>query len=509
VRIRLLILVIFSLIISFQQASAQKKKKKQNIQMLPGAESLESIKIDGVKYDKMVGNVGFKQGTTYFYCNEALLNKKKNTLNATGNVRIKEETGMNITALTLDYDGNDKVAKLRKRVVLVDKTMTLTTENLDYNREKETGSYFGGGKIVDGGNTLTSRNGYFDKVNDFFDFTGNVILVSPDATIHTEKMRYNRKTKQVICTGPTKIIDKEGAVSEQNDLVYDTESKVVKVSKGGTVETEDFILNGINISVDDVKKISRFSGNVNLFAKKENVTIKSDFGTNNKATGVTKMYGKLLLANPVEGDTLYLTADTLMAIEKTATDKQIVAYRNVRLYKSDLQGKCDSLVYNFTDSTIYLYIDPVLWSQGSQMEADSMRIHMANKKIDRLYMRVNSFVISQDTLLNFNQVKGREIVAYFRNSRINKVNVNGNGESIYFALENDTATIGMNKILCARIQMLFGENNKLTKVSFYNQPEGTFFPPHELAEPEKRLKGFNWRDKERPARGQLIAVRKE
>jgi lipopolysaccharide export system protein LptA len=93
------------------------------------------------------------------------------------------------------------------------------------------------------------------------------------------------------------------------------------------------------------------------------------------------------------------------------------AYNHVKIFKSDLQGKCDSLVYNYTDSTIYFYRDPVLWNERSQLTADTINIQLANNKINRMYLRTNSFVISQDTLLQYNQVKGRQMTAFFKRQK--------------------------------------------------------------------------------------------
>jgi lipopolysaccharide export system protein LptA len=207
---------------------------------------------------------------------------------------------------------------------------------------------------------------------------------------------------------------------------------------------------------------------------------------------------------------MYLTADTLIAIDEqdNAKDK-LLAFNNVRIFKNDLQGKCDSMVYNTGDSTIFLYVDPVLWSQGSQMRADSIDLKLVNKKIDKMNLVQNSFVISQDSIKNFNQIKGRNMTAYFTDSRIKRVDVKGNGESIYFMLdEGDSILLAMNKVICSNMIIRFADQNKLEKVSFINTPDGALIPPHEILEPEKRLKGFNWRIKEKPEKEELLAVRK-
>jgi len=220
--------------------------------------------------------------------------------------------------------------------------------------------------------------------------------------------------------------------------------------------------------------------------------------------------------NDLVVDTLYLKADTLISMEngkwkmengKTnqhfpssinhQKSKYLLAYNNVLLYSGDLQGKCDSAVYVFSDSIIYFYNDPVIWSENSQLTADSINVQLANNQIDKMNMRINSFIISQDSLLEFNQVKGKNMTAWFKDDLINKVYVDGNGQSIYFVLEEDTSLVGMNKVLCSNMIIMF-EENKVKDISFLNNPEAKFIPPHEIEEPEKKLKGFKWRINDKP-----------
>jgi hypothetical protein len=126
---------------------------------------------------------------------------------------------------------------------------------------------------------------------------------------------------------------------------------------------------------------------------------------------------------------------------------------------------------------------------------------MANNKIDKMYLKSNAFVISQDTIQNFNQLKGRSMTAYFNAaSKLDRIHVDGNGESIYFALdEEDNTMMGMNKMLCGRMVIKFLDN-KVSTIRAITTPDAVFTPPHEIEEPSKRLKGFSWRIEEKPKR---------
>jgi hypothetical protein len=124
--------------------------------------------------------------------------------------------------------------------------------------------------------------------------------------------------------------------------------------------------------------------------------------------------------------------------------------------------------------------------------------------ISKIFMDRNSFVISQDTSKNFNQIKGRKMIADFRNGKLNRVFVNGNGESIYFASDEKTGMLtGMNNVLCSNIIIRF-KDGKVSNISFIKQPDGNFIPPHEIDEENTKLTDFKWRVEERPVKSDVV-----
>ena len=130
---------------------------------------------------------------------------------------------------------------------------------------------------------------------------------------------------------------------------------------------------------------------------------------------------------------------------------------------------------------------------------------MKQQKIHKMFLRKNAFLISSDSLKNYNQVKGRNMVAYFNDStRIEKIDVKGNGESIYFALEGDTSLVGMNKVQCSDMTVRF-RGKKVKTITFLKKPDALFIPPTEIQEPERRLKGFRWRISEQPSLATVLS----
>ena len=211
---------------------------------------------------------------------------------------------------------------------------------------------------------------------------------------------------------------------------------------------------------------------------------------------------------PVENDTLYLSADTMMAVEsQLAEKKRLLAWGGVRIFKEDLQGRADSLAYKLADSVLFFYREPVLWSDANQLTGDTISMQIKNNQVDRLRLLQNGFVISRDTVINqYNQVKGRLITAFFSNDELKQIAVNGNGESIYFVLDEKQANVlmGMNRLTCSNMLISFG-NKTVQQIRFYQQPDAVFVPPHELQEPETRLAGFRWLDEYRPSKASVIS----
>ena len=494
---RLLILTI--VLATVASAYGQKRVK------LKDADLLKSGKKGDQRYQRLIGNVVFVQNQTTIYCDSAHFYKKDNSLEAFGNVRIIEGDSITITGTRLVYDGDEKIAKLRKNVVFTKlKTATLYTNNLDYERPANQAYYFNGGKLVDSINVLTSKKGYYNVNSNLASFKTEVVVTNPDYTMFADSMQYNSRTKDIFFVTKTTVINKDSSRIVYEGGKYNTITKKSDLHEG-VGESGDYTLEGDEYDLDAIRNIAKVRGNVVMTSKKENLIIYGQASDYFKNKGITKVYNKAFVAKITEDkDTLFMTADTLVSIDnKDAAKKRILAYHNVKIYKKDLQGTADSLEYRAADSTIYFYKDPVLWTQGNQLTADSISMLIENNTISKMYLLDNAFVISQDTLQNFNQIKGRVMTAEFANQKINRVIVQGNGESLYFALNDDQALMGMNKIICSNITIRFKEG-KVNNLSFYVKPEASFIPPHELKKEDKTLKGFEWKGENKPTREDVV-----
>ena len=488
-------------------AGAVPPAKGSRIQLLPGTRELIGGEFNGVKIRKLIGNVSFKQDDALLYCDSAYQYLDRNEVEAFSNVRVVQNDTVTITGDRGFYDGDRRTARMSGNVVMRDPRMTLTTPTLDYDLNRKTASYNETGHLTDPQNTLDSQQGFYDTTSKVFVFKRNVRLVTPDSELNNDTLRYNTISKIATFNGPTRIKGKTGNLYAEAGT-YNTGTRVSNFRKNAKIDTPNYLLGGDRLVYDEVKQYGVANGHVSLISKKDNLMLRGDAGKYWRGLGRTKLFGGRPVVRNISGkDTLYMAADTLLSIEarpgQTTTRTVLYAYPKVQLFRGNLQGICDSLTYDRQDSIIYLNKDPVLWQAKNQLTSDSMQIRSKRGKVDEMRLYANAFAVNQDTLLNFNQTKGRNMMAYFRDNQMRRVDVLGNAESIFYALDNDTATTGMNRVLSANMRLLFVDS-KLNKISLLANPEARFFPPHELKPDDERLKGYSWRAAERPTRRQVL-----
>ena len=197
----------------------------------------------------------------------------------------------------------------------------------------------------------------------------------------------------------------------------------------------------------------------------------------------------------LEKDSLFLHSDTIVAKENKHSEKEIKASTGVKFYSEDIQGKCVELYYNHSDSTIKMIGSPTLWSDQYQMTADSIDIQLKEKNIDKLLLIDNSFIVSSPFPDLFDQIKGKNIIGYFKNNKIKNINVFGNGQVTYTLQDDKEKVSGINTVKCSFMNIDVNKN-RIKRISFQDKPESIIYPYSELPLEWKKLNGFVWRENE-------------
>jgi hypothetical protein len=207
----------------------------------------------------------------------------------------------------------------------------------------------------------------------------------------------------------------------------------------------------------------------------------------------------LIIFDKEKSDSLFLHADTLKMYFDSVQDPQLLlAYFRVKFFSNDFQGACDSLIYNVIDSIGMMYYNPVVWNEKNQMFGDTIKYSIIDSVTSQMELLLNAFVISDVyDEMEFNQVKGKNIIGFIRDQELVQVDVINNVELIYYVMDDDTLLIGINKMETNEMKM-FLKNNEIEELRFYEYPDGKFWADKELPMDDRTLRDFRWLDAYRP-----------
>jgi len=419
-----------------------------------------------------------------------------NRVDAFGNVRINQGDTLNLYAREIYYNGDISHARAFRDVRLINKSTTLYTDTLDYDMTANIGYYEDNGKIVDSTNTLTSVIGKYFIDEDLIHFYQNVEAFSDNYTLESDTLLYNTETGRLYIVGPTTIRDSSNTLYAE-DGWYDTNTGEAELLKNPLVYNETQQLKANYIKYNEEDGNGKALGNVHMEDFENKVIVTGNVSDYNDKLEIATVTDSALFMMYSETDTLFMHADTLRTIPDTIEgEKIILAYYGTRFYRDDIQGVCDSLVYFTKDSVVQLYKNPVIWSEVHQLSADQIEMKQNTDSPDELHLNNNGFIISKLDSGRFDQIKGKLMVGYVINNELNRIDVNGNGQTLYYARQ-DEGIIGLNRVESSRISIRFKEG-KIFGISFFQKPEGVLKPLFALTEEEKTLSGFEWKIHLRP-----------
>lgn len=478
------------------------------------AKKIRLVTADNASYDELmmpgvqhiVGNAVFEHEGAYLYCDSALLNETSNNLNCFGHVKIKSGDSLTLSGDQLDYSGVTRVAKVTGKVVkLVDKQTTLLSDYINYDRNSSAAYYETGGIVINKENRLTSMKGYYyTNLKEYF-FNEKVVLKNKRYTMKSDSMIYFSDTRIAFFKGPTTIKGKDQDLYCESGW-YNTATDIGSLTKNAKIINDKRILTGDSLYFDRVNDIGKGYRKVTLFDTTNNVILKGNYGEfwNKKGFGFMTKEALAIMVEKKK-DSLFLHADTLRATFDTAHNTKILfAYHKVKFFKDSLQGMCDSMVFITKDSTLNLYTKPVIWSGKNQLTADSIKIYLVNKEVSKLIMFNTAFIISRDTLENFNQVKGKLMTAFFKENKLTRINVDGSAESLYYIRQDDHLLIGVNKAVSSNLIIYMDTLQKVKKITWVQKPISTLYPEKELPVEDKRLRDFKWIETGRPLKKEDI-----
>ena len=487
--------IIFSITLNAQKA--------KEIEILNADQTYANQKIHP-NYWRLIGNISFKHNNTIMLCDSAYHYINKNKIKAFGNIKISQGDSIKLTGNTLTYFGIKNQANIKGDVVFIDKYMTLRTQQISYNLKNNIASYPFFGEIVDSEKKISSQKGKYYTNNHTFIFTDSVKVLAKDYEIITEAMHYNSNKEVTYFLGPSYIIFTNEKIYCENGW-HNAKTQTSQFQKNAYILTKDYLLKGDSIYYNKKTRYAKTINNVELIDKKQKITIFGGFGEyfeDQKIAEITQIPFLQLLT---KDDTLFMHANKFVSHKKNNNHK-ITAYNKVKFFKTDLQGKCDSLNYNTKDSKIKMFKKPILWSNEFQITSDSIEFTIKEGEINQLLLKSMPMIIKAEDSLDYNQIKGKEITAYFIDNKIDKMDVKGNGQSIFIVIDEKTnEKIGINHTLCTDLTLYF-KNNKLNMVNYKVKPKSTTTPYSDVEEKNRYLKGFKYRGIEKPRKKEDIFI---
>ena len=488
-----------SLLLSISTAYAQDTAPKQIEIVYAGTLTIDNDKYPGATIFNSDDQrkVQFRHQGMDIWCDVAVLYQKTNQVKAFGDVFIQQGDSLKMNSNFVEYNGDTKIALAKENVKLRNEKMTLETQELFFDRNTQEAYYLNHGKISDEENVLTSKEGRYFVAPKKSQFSSQVNITNADFQINSLTLDYYHSTGHVYMFGPTTITGKDYIAYGEKGF-YDTKTEKGYFMDMARIDYDNKRLTGDSLYFDKFRNFASATNNIIIRDTINHTLVKGHYGEIHKAQDSMFITKKALIASLVDKDSVYIHAKRIMVTGKTGA-RIVRAYTGARIYKTDIQGKCDSIHSSQTTGLTQLIGKPILWSGKSQMTGDHIQL-LANtqtEKLDSLRVFDNAFLIEKDTLgEGYNQVKGKTLKGKFKENKLNNVNLYQNTEVIYYVYDDQNNLAGINKSKCSQIRVDFATNQQIETVIFYKDVDGGIYPEDKINKEELRFPNFNWRGDE-------------
>lgn len=455
------------------------------------------------------------------WCNNAVFYESDNFFKAYGEVRMKQGDTVSMNSDYAEYNGNTQFAFASGKVKMERPQTTLETDTLFFDRIKQEAYYRSGGKVTDTASVLTSTIGRYFFEEDKYTFLSNVKITNPDYIVNSDHIDFYSESGHAYLYGPSTIEGEESTVYCERGF-YDTRGDTGYFVKNSKIDYDNRTVLGDSLFFDRNKSFASATNNIQVI----------DTANDSKVTGhyaevfrekdsviITKWPVAASLQNQ---DSLFIHSDTLLVTGKPE-NRILRGFYDVRMYKTDMSGKSDSIFVNQRDGITKLINinpgensptsvkrNPVLWSGFNQMTGDTIQI-ISNKEteqLDSLKVYNNAFLINKDSIDGYNQIKGQILIGLFEENELYKVDIDKNTETLYYSRTENNDLIGISKTLSSRIEVYFKER-EIEDVYYHQAVDGDLKPEEQVLKSNRTLQGFNWRGDERLEKKQDLFKGKE
>lgn len=477
----------------------------------------------------MKGAVSIVDGNNSLFTEEVTYNLRTKIGKYTQGGTLSTE-GTTVNSKVGNYSGYSQQAWFRDSVVVSHPDYTIESKELSYLIKSKTVKLLDESVVTTASSTIWSKSGTYNAKTKQAVFNARTTVESDGQIIIGNVLWFNDSTGQGRAKGDVYVIDTKNETKlTAPEVEYNRQTGFGKAIGGVRIESEGGrnILNAqeteynkktgyaiarVRVSVEDTAQKSRLLAGVVKY---------------NEFTSFMLATEKPKLLTLADGDSLFMRADTMFSLrirdldklkwvpevrngkkEKvqpygysllfadstwrsenpdSAEPKMIIANRNIRLFSDSMQAVCDSLSYSQQDSTFRLYKNPVMWSRNQQAVADTVFLLTSDNALREAQLRRNALLVNPTGYEDMmDQVSGVNIDAFFENNALQKVQVDQNAESIYYAKDEEGAFIGLNRAESAEMQVYFHEK-EVDHIVFLTDPKGKFIPIDQVNEGNRTL----------------------
>ena len=533
---------------------------------LEHANTISFDKSDNQERQVLRGAVLFRQDSVWMSCDSAYFYQSRNSFEAFSHVHMWEGDTLQMWCDSLSYDGETMIGQLFDNVLMRHNDTRLHTDYLIYYRQENRAHYPYNGWIDNPENHLQSDLGWYYTQSRQAIFQNNVVMRNfdfskmspkpaypdvesedyrPRMTLYSDTLEYSFLTDDAWIVGPSRIVNDTATLfsdlgtvntKSQQSWLY---NRSVAVSTGRSVTADTLFYDGKagygdawgNFVAHDTLQHVRISGNRCHYVDSSQVMTVSDsalameFSTHDTLylhadtlraykAARTRMVSVVreVVADSTIGQDSAAVSDSLPQREvKTVTERVAVTdtvnylscHFNVRYYRRDIQGVCDSLNYNHADSLATFVGNPVMWNGNYQITGDSIMVYMAKEGgIDRALVHDNAFLVQQNDSIHYDQIAGKGLVCYFDSSRLSRMDMAGNVQTIFYPSEESKnggkpELIGLNQVIGNYLSIWF-KQQKMDHLRIWPQPVGSLTPIQLVTDDILYLRGFRWMQYLRP-----------
>ncbi|MFV8355092.1 OstA-like protein [Flavobacterium sp. XS1P32] len=445
----------------------------------------------------LIGNVRVNHDGVVLTCNKAYYFQKENYIKAFGNVQMVQGDTLFLNSKYAEYNGNVKKAYASGDAVMSSPDATLVTEIINFDRNIQEVFYDTPGTITNKDNTLKSNAGRYFVKQKKFQFLTAVTITNPTYVIKSNHLDYFSNSGHSYLFGPSTITSKANYIYTEKGF-YDTKKNLAHFLNKSYIRYDDRVIKGDSLYYDRNREFASATRNVKITDSINRGIVKGHYAEVYKKLDSMYVTKRAVAVNFVENDSVYIHGKKLMVTEKEG-NRIIRAFNNVRFYKTDMSGKCDSIHSSSKTALTKMIGNPILWNAESQITGDIMHLigNNTTQKLDSLKVLENTFIVSRDTLgTGYNQVKGQNLYGKFEEGKLHDVDIVKNAEVIYYMRNDAQELIGINKNKSSKINLIL-EKNEIETITFFQQVDGDIFPEKELPENARKLRGLVWRGDER------------